>query len=124
MGLSSTVKESVILKALNRGAGVTLESVAKSNNIGLSTLSRWLTERRKSSITSSPNSASRAHWLTHLLNTKDMDEVSLGSYCRRHGIYSHQLTEWKNKFRCRVRFLSQAAIGTEIIFEHVISSEI
>jgi transposase-like protein len=100
MALSSTVKESVILKALNRRPGVTLESVAKSNNIGLSTLSRWLTQRRKSSITSSPNSASRAHWLTHLLNTKDMDEVSLGAYCRRHGIYS-----------CSVRFLSQASIG-------------
>ena len=60
MAVSSTVKESVILKALNRRPGVTLKSVAKLNNMGLSTLSRWLTERSKSSMTSLPNSASRA----------------------------------------------------------------
>ncbi len=98
MALSSTVKESVILKALNREPGVTLVSVAKANNIAVSTLGNWLTDKRKTSTTSSSSSNTREHWLNHLLNTKDMDDVSLGTYCRKHGIYSHQLTDWKNVF--------------------------
>lgn len=96
MAISPTVKESVILKALNRKPGVTIKSVAKANNIGISTLGKWLAHRRKINPTSSATSAPQEHWLNHLLNTKGMDDVSLGAYCRKHGIYSHQLTDWKN----------------------------
>ena len=86
-----------ILKALNRRPGVTLDSVAKANNIGVSTLGKWLAHRRKMGITSSASSNTRENWLNHLLNTKNMDDVSLGTYCRKHGIYSHQLADWKNE---------------------------
>ena len=39
--LSTKAKESIILKALTRGTA-TLESIAKKNNIGLSTLETWI----------------------------------------------------------------------------------
>ena len=27
-----------------------------------------------------------------------LDEVALGAYCRKHGLYSFQLDEWKKEF--------------------------
>lgn len=97
MTLSSTLKEAVILKALNREPGVTLKSVALANNIGESTLGKWLTQNRKGINSNQPSNSTREGWLSHLINTNGMDDVSLGTYCRKHGIYSHQLTEWKKE---------------------------
>jgi hypothetical protein len=90
--MAMTLKEAVILKALNRGPGVTLKSIALANNIGASTLGKWLTKSRKSVTVNQVNNNSREMWLNHLINTNGMDDVSLGTYCRKHGIYSHQLT--------------------------------
>lgn len=95
--MAMTLKEAVILKALNRGPGVTLKSIALANNIGASTLGKWLTKSRKSVTVNQVNNTSREMWLNHLINTNGMDDVSLGTYCRKHGIYSHQLTEWKKE---------------------------
>lgn len=95
--MAMTLKEAVILKALNRGPGVTLKSIALANNIGVSTLGKWLTKSRKSVTVNQVNNTSREMWLNHLINTNGMDDVSLGTYCRKHGIYSHQLTEWKKE---------------------------
>jgi len=39
----------------------------------------------------------RAEQFQHILATNTLDEVSLGQYCREHGLYSHQLTEWKEQ---------------------------
>ena len=41
--LSLAAKEEIILKAINRGT-TTLESIARNNNIGLSTLQRWMSK--------------------------------------------------------------------------------
>lgn len=97
MTLSSTLKEAVILKALDRGPGVTLKSIAIANNIGESTLGKWLTQSRTGTNSNQSNNTSREGWLSHLINTNGMDDVSLGTYCRKHGIYSHQLPEWKKE---------------------------
>jgi len=36
--------------------------------------------------------------LTHLLSSSSLDESSLGHYCREKGLYSFQLTQWKEEF--------------------------
>lgn len=97
MTLPLSIKESIVLKALNREPGISLTSIAKSNNIGISTLSRWLQQSSNNNLKPKSSVNSREQWLTHLLNTKNLSDVSLGKYCRQHGIYSHQLTEWKKE---------------------------
>ena len=99
--LSRKVKESIIQQALNRGSK-TLLSIARSNNIGLSTLSKWLRRNREgkplSTVRSSlaaPEALSRVEQFNHVLATHALDDVSLGQYCREHGLYSHQITQWK-----------------------------
>lgn len=34
----------------------------------------------------------------HLMATASLEETELGIYCREKGIYSFQLTEWKEAF--------------------------
>ena len=39
-----------------------------------------------------------AKQLEHVIATANLDETSTGAYCRKHGLYSHQINEWKNNF--------------------------
>ena len=34
----------------------------------------------------------------HLQATVGQDDVTVGAYCRKHGLYSHQLTAWEKDF--------------------------
>jgi len=102
--LSSEAKETIVLKALNRGE-TTLESIARANNIGYSTLQKWIKchrdgipLERKTNQSKSSNALTRTEQFNHLLATSKLDEVSLGKYCREHGLYSHQLTAWRDAF--------------------------
>ena len=99
--LSLETKEAIVRQALNRGSKP-LDVIAKENNIGYSTLHKWVKKVReglplgratKGRHASQP--ISRAEQLKHILATHNLDEVSLGKYCREHGIYSHQLTTWQ-----------------------------
>lgn len=102
--LSAEAKEAIVLKALNRGE-TTLESIAHANNIGYSTLQKWIKRHqagiplgRQTTPNKSSNALTRVEQFNHLLSTSGLDDVSLGKYCREHGLYSHQLTAWRNAF--------------------------
>jgi len=100
--LSVAGKEAILLKALNRGSQ-TVASIAKANNVGLSTLYEWLQKHREGKplgIHSGQSGAAltQAEKLGHIMDTHHLNEVSLGEYCRAHGLYSHQLTEWRETF--------------------------
>jgi transposase len=97
--LSAAAKEAIVLKAINRGAE-TLDSVAKTNNVGLSSLQKWLRRYREGQPLPSDKDApsgklSRAEKFQHILATASLDDVSLGKYCREHGLYSHELKQWQ-----------------------------
>ena len=101
--LSPEAKEAIVLKALTRGSD-SIASIAKANNVGASSLNKWLRRYREglpfSANTHSANKKtdlSRADKFQHILSAHGLDEVSLGAYCRQHGLYSHQLTEWKKQ---------------------------
>lgn len=101
--LSAEAKEGIVQQALNRGSN-TIESIARSNNVGLSTLQKWLRRYREGQplaredrVTNQPKGLSRAEQFEHILSTHNLDEVSLGEYCRKHGLYSHQLTAWREE---------------------------
>lgn len=98
--LSTELKAALVQKALNRGSA-TLESIAKANNISKSSLSNWVIKFRSGELQIKDDAiklgyATAADRLSHLLNTVKLDEEALGSYCRQHGLYSHQLTQWKD----------------------------
>jgi transposase len=101
---SEGMKEDLIKKVLNR-KGQSIAKIAKLSNVGLSTLSRWVKRSVEGSqmIESKVKEEHRkiysaAQRLEMLLETAKLNEIELGSYCRSHGLYSFQLTEWKNEF--------------------------
>lgn len=102
--LRQEVKEAIAEKALNR-KDKTLVEIANENNIGLSTLQRWVqryseggTLNTKGISASTVATLSRAEQFKHLLATSKLDDVGLGAYCRERGLYSFQLQQWKNEF--------------------------
>lgn len=101
--LSLETKESIVLKALNRGSA-TIQSIAETHNIGVSTLQKWLRRHREGHPLSqlkpgikSSGTLNNEEKFAHLLATSGLDEVSLGQYCREHGLYSHQLKTWREE---------------------------
>lgn len=98
---SVEMKENLIKKVLTR-KGQSIAEIAKLSNVGLSTLSRWVKKSGEESqiIVRKEGSKiySTAQRLEHLLETAKLTEVELGAYCRSHGLYSFQLTEWKSEF--------------------------
>lgn len=100
--LSPEAKEVIVLKAINRGSA-TIESIARANNVGLSSLQKWLRQYREGAPPNSKvrkkaatSAITREEQLNHILATHALDDVSLGKYCRVHGLYSHQLTQWRD----------------------------
>ena len=97
--ISLETKEAIVEQALNRN-GKSLAAIAAANHIGYSTLQRWLRKARAGTSLDAGKSTTlnRKQQLEHLLATSRLDETALGAYCRQHGIYSHQLTDWKEVF--------------------------
>ena len=102
--LSIEAKEAIVLKAVNRGSKSLVE-IARANNVGLSTLQRWLQRFRrgeplgaKSVTAASQGNLSKEERFTHLLATHGLDDIALGKYCREQGLYSHQLVQWRHAF--------------------------
>ena len=100
---TTETKEAIVKKALSRPAGKALKQVADENNIGLSTLGKWLKKvrngerlNRRHKDTGNNETLDKPP-LTHLLAAANLDETQIGAYCREHGIYSFQLKEWKGQ---------------------------
>ncbi len=95
------VKESIIRQALER-KDKSLSEIAKVNNVGYSTLQKWLSRNRagqsSSASASTRQALSQELQFTHLLATANLDAEAVSVYCREQGIYSHQLTQWKEVF--------------------------
>lgn len=81
-----------------------MSEIAIDNNIGLSTLSRWLSSvksveknslNKKSVIGASITAVER---FKHLQATSGQQSAMVGAYCRKHGLYPHQLTQWEADF--------------------------
>ena len=101
--ISIETKEAIVKQALQK-KDKNLSEIAAANNIGYSTLQKWLRAVRegrplgRSYADGKTNSISKPDQFRHLLATANLDESALGGYCRQHGLYSHQLTTWKESF--------------------------
>lgn len=91
MKISKDTKEAILKKAVHQPRAL-LREFAASHNVGYSTLSKWLKCYRDAQSKSA--SVSR---IEHILATANLDETTLGIYCRERGLYSHQIETWKKE---------------------------
>jgi transposase len=77
--------------------------IAEKYGIGLSTLQKWLKEYRAETLSVTKKNHTRPQdWtaqerLDALLETANLGEEELGSWCRRHGLHTHHLEKWKRE---------------------------
>jgi transposase len=100
--LSKEAKEAIVKKAFSENGKKRLE-IAKNYNIGFSTLEKWIRRAKDSGIISCKNtesnkSLSALERLEHLQASYKLNDIEVGAYCRKQGIYSHQLQQWKTEF--------------------------
>lgn len=102
--LTTEAKEAIVLQALNRG-DLTIKAIAEKHNVSYSALKHWIRKAqpngsitKKDDCFSGTGTWSEEEKFTHLLATDRLDEAALGKYCREHGLYSHQLTDWRKAF--------------------------
>jgi transposase-like protein len=102
--VSEKTKQAIIKKALCRN-GQTLTEIARANNLAISTLSTWLKKAAKTGeeevvikSTAAKASLSLAERFKHLLATSGQEDAIISAYCRKHGLYPHQLTQWEADF--------------------------
>lgn len=109
--LTEAAKKAIVEKALNR-KDQTLTDIAKLNNVAISSLARWIKQYKGESVSTKP--LSREKKFEHLMASANLDEVALGAYCRKHGLYSFQLDEWKKEFLNSVSDLKKSKESSEL----------
>lgn len=101
--ISTEAKQTIIEKVLLKD-GRTVREIAKSHNIGYSTLNKWLKNNREHGIINPDKPLKNSQELSvserfqHLMATASLDETTTGIYCRENGLYAIQLTQWKEAF--------------------------
>jgi len=108
---SQSFKKQAVEKALNRLDNITLKEVADTLGVGLSSLSRWILQAKKQELeTMSPNERMNMtkdkrpqDWtleerLNMIITCSLLEEVDLGEYCRKQGLYPHHIAQWKLDF--------------------------
>jgi len=97
--LSKEAKEAIVLKALNRDENQTIKAFAQANNVGKSSLQKWMQDyRENNAMSENSDTLSTQARLNHVIATASLDDEALGTYCRGYGLYSFQIHEWKAAF--------------------------
>lgn len=99
---SEAIKASVLAKAMALNAPGVVE-LANEFNIPIGTIYTWKSnmlkkQNLKQINAQRPKDKSAAAKLQAVIDTAEMPEHELGAYCREHGIYTHHLKEWKQRF--------------------------
>lgn len=121
---TKTFKLQAVEKALSRGSDQTLAELAEHYDIGYSTLTRWMQEVREGKLSeqspvAGPKAKRPQQWtledkLQAIIDTERLSEQEKSRYCRRHGIYVHQLEEWKKALKDKQNNSSDSQLRNEI----------
>jgi len=108
---SNSFKIQAVEKALNRSEGTPLKEIALSLGVGYSTLDRWIVKARNQEFeVASQNEINRMtqdkrpqDWtleerLILVTAVSSMDKEAFSEHCRKQGIYSHHVKQWKQDF--------------------------
>ena len=98
---SVELKEKLLVKAFSSNAPSIVE-LARESGISYSTLYSWIYMSRKKSIENGiipicPKDKTAEVKLKAVFDTLQMTEEERGAYCRKHGLYTHHLEEWKKQ---------------------------
>jgi transposase-like protein len=101
---SPAFKESALQKVYNRG-NKTITGLADELNINVYTLKSWMRDNQSikpdSRQPQSSQSWSAEQRLLALHESHGLSGEALNTWCREHGLFSHQLTQWREDF-CQV----------------------
>jgi transposase-like protein len=93
-------KERIVKKAL--GMEMTQEAFVKAHGISRSSLQKWLRDARRGAVTEvakntekRPQDWSAQERFAALVESSALAEQERGAWCRRHGLHSHHLQQWK-----------------------------
>ena len=101
---STGFKLKVVERALTRTSNETLAQIAQEFGLGYSTLTRWMSHVQQGRLTDQVKTTAKEKspkdWTAQekwqaLVAYEGLDEQARGPYCRTHGIYSHQIDEWR-----------------------------
>jgi transposase-like protein len=95
------VKESVVRSALS--GEMTQDGIAERYGVSRSAVQQWLRQARERTgapMTASPPEKRPQDWSAEerfaaILESQAMNEQEMGVWCRRHGLHSHQLAQWR-----------------------------
>ena len=95
-------RQQALQKLYSRGER-SVKSIAEELNLNHWTLKNWMKskskpDKPKSQAAKRPNDCTPAERLEALMVTHAMDEQALGHYCRRQGIFTHHLKQWRSDF--------------------------
>lgn len=97
---SESFKEALVKKALLQ-PDISSRRLAKEAGVSNSALYNWIMRYKKANnVTNGSNSN---NWTIEerfnmLIESSSLTEEQQGAYCRRKGIFKHQLLEWKKEF--------------------------
>ena len=97
---SAAIKASVLAKAFAQNPPRVVE-LAQEFNIPIGTIYTWISNMRNKqgkAGSERSNDKSAEAKLQAVIDTASMSEQERGAYCREHGIYTHHLDEWREKF--------------------------
>lgn len=117
---SNSFKLQAVEKALKRQSDQTLAELAEHFGIGYSTLTRWMHEVKQGNLSDESAKTKRPQdWTIEekwqaIVDTERLTEDDKSRYCRHHGIYLHQLEEWKKALKDKQNNSSDSQLRNEI----------
>lgn len=96
---SKELKESLITRMLTENASAA--ELSRETGISINTLYRWRDNAKKKGGIQNTASCIADKWTTQekfhvVLETATLTEVELAEYCRKKGLFTLQVKEWKN----------------------------
>ena len=120
MGYPVEMKEVVLKKVLMGGKAH--KEIAKEAGIGLSTLAYWLKHYKKdgkmnlsSKLEKRPNDWSGEERFNALIATGVLSEVERVEWCRKEGVFTHHLDQWKKDAMCLLIQNDNSAKGKDVV---------
>ncbi len=99
MEYSAEIRQAVVRKALRRE--MSQEAIAKEFGVSRTSVQNWMRQSRVSGESSVAKVEKRPQdWTTQerfaaLMETQGLSEEELGAWCRRHGLHTHKLEQWR-----------------------------
>lgn len=98
---SQEFRDQAIAKTLQRG-DKTIKCIAKELNVNIYTLKHWLRNTKitmtDNTKTKRPSDWTRAQRFQALMESACLEGEALNAFCRKQGIFSHHLANWKIEF--------------------------